>query len=180
MVRRHLRSALRAAVPLALVFAIAGCGTARQGPTYPPAGATPLAATTETAAALPAVTRALGSSGLEVASAAQPYRPPEGPWLAAAPRTVLELDAPGQGAVGFIVVYGFGSAADAAAAAADQAAYVARPTGRVYFPIDARFVIRVLGNTVVFFTWSPGSGDARLGSVQTALEGLGTGVPVPG
>ncbi len=177
MPRRPHRVAVLATAALAL--AVTACGSGRQGPTYPPAGATPLAATTETAAALPAVTRALGSTGLQIAAAPEPYRPPEGPWLAAAPRTVLELDAPGQGAVGFVVVYGFGSAADAAAAAADQAAYVSRPTGRVYFPIDARFVIRVIGNAVIFFAWSPGSGDARLGGVQAALEGVGTGVAVP-
>jgi predicted small lipoprotein YifL len=165
---------------VALLLTLAGCGGARLGPTYPPAGATPLAATSETAAARAAVIRAVGPTGLVVAAAAQPYRPPEGAWFASAPRTVIELDAPGGGALGFIVVYGFGSAGDAATAAADQASYVSRPTGRVYFPNDARFVLRVVGTSAVFFTWSPGSGDSRLADVQTALEGLGTGVPVAG
>lgn len=172
----------RALVGLALVatvISIAGCGATRRGPTYPPAGATPLVATTETAAARAAVIRALGATGLAVADASEPYRPPEGPWLAAAPRTVIELDAPGGGPVGFIVIYGFRSSADASAAAADQAAYVARPTGRVYFPDDAHFSIRVLGTAVIFFAWSPGAGDSRLESVEAALQGLGTGVPLP-
>ncbi|HJW22273.1 MAG TPA: hypothetical protein VJ506_07590, partial [Candidatus Limnocylindrales bacterium] len=167
-------------VLLALLLVVAGCGQARQGPTYPPAGATPIAATAETAAAQAAVSQAVAPSGLLIAAAAQAYRPPEGPWLAAAPRTVMEFDAAGGGAVGFVVLYGLGSTADATAAAADQAAFIARPTGRVYFPNDAHFVIRVLGTAVIFFTWSPGSGDARLADVQAALEGLGTAVPIPG
>lgn len=176
------RRVLGARSALALLLAalvVAACGAARRGPTYPPAGSTPLVATSETAAARAAVIQALAGTGLVIPDAPQPYRPSEGPWLAAAPRTVVELDAPGGGPVGFVVLYGFASPADASAAGSDQASYVSRATTRVDFPNDARFTIRVLGTAVIFFAWSPGGGDARLGSVQAALEQLGTGVPLP-
>ncbi len=168
------------ALVVVTLLVVAGCVAARREPTYPPAGATPLVATTQTAAARAAVTTALAATGLEVADATQPYEPREGPWLASAPRTVLELDAPGGGPVGFVVLYGLGSATDAATAAADQADYVEQPTARVYFPNDAHFTIRVLDAAVIFFTWSPGSGDPRLAKVESTLGGLGTGVPVAG
>ncbi len=170
----------RLALGVATLLLVAGCAAARREPTYPPAGATPQVATTQTSAARAAVTAALAPTGLEVADATQAFEPREGPWLASAPRTVLELDAPGGGALGFIVLYGLGSATDAATAAADQASYVEQPTARVYFPNDAHFTIRVLGAAVVFFTWSPASGDPRLAKVESALGGVGTGVPVAG
>jgi len=166
-------------VPALAAVIAAGCGTARRGPTYPPAGATPAAATTETAAARAAVAGALEASGLAVVDASRAYRPPEGPWLAAAPRTVLELDAPGQGAVGFVVLYGLGSSADATAAAKDQASYVSSGAGRAYVAGGTHVTIRVLGSTVIFFAWSPGADDPRLAAVEAALDTVGTGTAVP-
>lgn len=174
-VRSLAPGAVRTLIALAC-FTLAACGQARSGPTYPPAGATPVAATIETAAARDAVTRALAPTGLIVAPSAQPYRPPEGRWFAAAPRDVVELDAPAGGPVASIVLYGFGSAADATTAAADQAAFVARPTSRVFFPSDARFVIRVLGNAAIFFAWSPSASDPHAAAIADALGQVGSGV----
>ena len=74
----------------------------------------------------------------------------------------------------------FASPAAAAAAAAEQATYVASGVGRVQFPPDSRFSIRVVGATAVFFTWSPAnSPDARIESIPAALESIGTAVPIP-
>lgn len=174
----HVAPAARLSLTALACVALAACGPARSGPTYPPAGATPLAATTETAAARDAVIRALSPTGLVVAPTSQPYRPPEGPWFAAAPRDVVELDAPAGEPVASIVLYGFGSSADAATAAADQAAFVARPTSRVFFPSDARFVIRVLGNAAIFFAWSPSASDPHAAAIADALGQVGTGVAV--
>jgi predicted small lipoprotein YifL len=176
---RH-RALAAALAALALAVALAGCGTSRSGPPYPPAGATPQTATTETAAARGAVVAALGPTGLAISNAATgAYQPREGPWLAAAPRIVLELDAPAAGPIGHVVLYGFGSSADATTAANDQASYVSSGPARVYFPLDARFTIRVVGSAVVFFTWSPGSDDERLAAVDGALASVGVGVTVP-
>lgn len=164
-----------------IALAVGACGSTRVGgATYPPAGATPITATTETEAARAAVVDAVASTGLVVAATSQPYRPPEGPWFAAAPRTVVELDAPAGGAVAHVVLYGFASMADAASAAADQAAYVARPTSQVYFPSGSRFVIRVLGSAAIFLAWVPDQGDPRVADVVAALEHLGTGAAPSG
>ena len=168
----------RILLALVLGLLLGGCGQARSGPSYPPAGATPVTATTETAAARAAVTQALAPTGLVLAATPQPYRPPEGPWLAAAPREVLEVDAPAGGPVGYVVLYGLASTSDATAAAVDQAAFVQRPTSQVYFPTDARFVIRTLGNAVIFFTWSPAASDPRAADLAGALAEIGT--PAPG
>lgn len=176
-----VRPARLVTIALGIAVLVAACGSPRVvGPTYPPAGATPITATTETAAAREAVVQALASTGLVIAATSQPYQPPEGPWFAGAPRTVVELDAPSEGPVAYIVLYGFGSGADATAAAADQATYVSQATTRAFFPSDARFVIRVLGTAVIFFTWSPGRGDPRVADVATALQQLGTEAALPG
>ena len=182
MVRGHrppVSLAIAAAALAAAAVALAACGPGRQGPTYPPAGATPVTATTETAAAREAVVGALASTALVIPANSQPYRPPEGAWFAGAPRSIVELDAPAGGPVGYVVLYGFGSSADAATAAADQAAFVSRATSRVYFASDSHFVLRVLGSAVVFLTWSPARDDARLAAVEQALDAVGQGVPIP-
>jgi len=82
---------------------------------------------------------------------------------------------------GLVVIYEFADPAAASAAAEEEAAYIASGVGRVQFPNDARFLIRVVGSTAIFFTWSPAASlDARTASIATALEGLGLGVTVPG
>lgn len=166
---------------VALVALVAaGCaGPVRT--TFPPAGQTPAAAGDATAAAKQQVIGALAAVGLQAADALRPYRPPEGPLLAAAPRSVLQVTLPEDPSDGFLVIYAFPSEAAAQAAATDAAAYIASGPGRVQFPLDAHFVIRVVDSTVVFFDWSPGtSPDARTKSIEDALTTLGTGVPVPG
>jgi hypothetical protein len=78
------------------------------------------------------------------------------------------------------VIYEFANPAAATTAAEEQARYVASGIGRVQFPPDTRFVIRVVGATAVFFAWSPAnSPDPRTESIPAALESLGTGMPIP-
>ena len=167
-------------VLVGLVVAItAGCAVRPRGPTYPPAGVTPPPAGSATDAARAAVIAAIAGTGLQATDPQQDYRPPEGPWFAAAPRTVLQVNVPNEASPRFVVVYAFGSAADAATAAADEATYVAHGPGKVLFPIDTRFTIRVLGATAIFFAWSPGSADPQAGAIEQALDTLGTAVPIP-
>jgi len=169
------------AVILALGLLIGGCAApAPSGPTYPPEGVTPPPAGDATRAALNQVLGALDAAGFEAAIAARPYRPPEAARLAAAPRTVVQVTLTADPARGLLVIYGLDSADAARAAATDQAAYIASGPGRIQFPPDARFVLRIVGSSVVFFAWSPGSAiDLRTGDIAAALETLGTGVAVP-
>ena len=163
-----------------VALAMAGCAGALRA-TYPPIGSTPQAAGDATSAAALAVTSALAAAGLQAAVANRPYRPPEGPLLAAAPRTVLQATLADDPDHGFVVIYALASDAAAAAAASDQAAYIASGVGRVNFAPDAHFVLRVVGSTVVFFWWSPGAAqDKRAQSIEDALTTVGEAVDVAG
>ena len=62
----------------------------------------------------------------------------------------------------------------------DQAHNPASGPGRVQYPDPARHVIRVVGSTVIFYTWIPESAEDPLTpEVAAALATLGTGVDVP-
>lgn len=180
--RRAVGIALTVVVAVLVVAALAS-GSARPpgAATFPPANATAppaggLAQTTRSD-----VVRALAAHGLDAQDADQPYRPAEGATFAAAPRIVLRAILPSDPDHGWIVIYEFSTPAAAAAAANEQAQYVASGVGRVQFPTDARFVIRVVGSTAIFFSWSPAnSTDARVQGIVDALDSLGQAVAVPG
>jgi hypothetical protein len=171
-------------VVAALAFLAAGCGiaanataTASFGPATvgPSIGTT--AAVTQTRAALAA---ALAAKSLQLGDPKVPFQPPESARLAAAPRAVYQVVLPADPAHGFVSVYEFADAAAATTAGREQADYVASGPGRVQFPINTRFVIRQLGTTIVFYAWSPdNSPDPRTADIQSALETLGTAIPVP-
>jgi hypothetical protein len=179
--RRAVAIATIAVLALVVIAALVG-GTPPPGAaTFPPVGATTGSAGSAAAVTRGDVTRALAAQGLQAEDMSRPYRPAEAPAFATAPRIVIRAILPDDPDHGLIVIYEFADPATASAAAGDQAAYIASGVGRVQFPTDSRFVIRVVGSTAVFFTWSPaGSPDARTASIATALEGLGLGVTVPG
>jgi hypothetical protein len=171
-------------VASALAAALAGCAPAASGPsaTPTPALSQPPALSAAVAETADRVAAALGSVGL-TATALPPqpvaFRPGESPLLAVAPRLVLQALLPGDASHGFIVVYQFADDAGARAAGAEMAAYLASGPGRVQFPNDARHVLRQVGPTLVFFTWSPAvSPDPKVASLAGALETLGTGIPI--
>jgi hypothetical protein len=177
---RRRPGALVLAMTLALVAALAGCAGGTTRTTFPPLGTTPQPAGDATAAAKAEVVGALAQLGLQATEAARVYRPPEGPLLAAAPRTVLQTSLPDDPSHGFIVLYAFPSPAAAAAAAEDQAAYISTGPGGIQYPPGTRFVLRIVGSTVVFFHWSPDvSTDDRTRNIEDALLRIGSGVPVP-
>jgi hypothetical protein len=164
---------------LLVVVAVAACAPAATT-TFPPLGSTPGPAGDATAATRDQVIAALAAAGVQAVEANRPFRPPEGALLAAARRTVLQVTLPDDPDGAWIVIYALGSPNDAEIAAKDHAAYIATGPGRVQFALDTRFVIQVVGSTVVFFSWSPAnSPDARTGAVAQALATLGTQVPVP-
>jgi hypothetical protein len=127
------------------------------------------------------VLQALGTVGLQAQDAIHPYRPPEAARFSAAPRTVLQVTLPDDPDHGFVVLYAFSSPTEAEAAANEQAAYIASGPGRVQFGPGTRFALRLVGATVIFFTWSPdNSPDPRTASIDQALSTVGTAVVIPG
>jgi hypothetical protein len=180
MTRRGAPALLAAGLVAAALLAACASGTSTGRTTFPPFGSTPGPVGGATAATVNAVIGALRNAGLESAETARPHRPPEGPLLAAAPRVVVQAKLPDDPDHGFLVVYELASPAAAQAAATDHAAYISSNVGKVNFPPDSHFVIRVLGSTVVFFTWSPGAAiDGRTHLIEEALGTVGTAVAVP-
>jgi hypothetical protein len=170
---------LLAMLAAAMLSAGACAGVTRT--TFPPPGSSPAPVGEGAAATTGLVIHALSTVGLQGIEANRLYRPPEGPLLAAAPRSVVQATLPDDPGRGFIVIYALASDAAAQAAADDHAAYVASGIGRVQFTSDARFVLRVLASTVVFFWWSPGAAlDPRTADIELALANVGTEVQVLG
>jgi hypothetical protein len=129
------------------------------------------------------VTRALVASALSDSSVqvtVDPqvaYRPGESPTLAGTPRLLLQAVIPSAPTAGYVVIYELpdGNAADAAGR--DFAAYLAGGTGAIQYPRDAQFVIRRVGNTLVFFPWSSTvTPDPVAAMIAATLETLGVAV----
>jgi len=183
MKRRRGRALLAGAIAVAAcAFALSACATGGSSTvTFPPAEATPASAGDATSAARNAVIAALGTVGLQARDTPNPYRPPEAARFSSAPRSVLQVTLPDDPEHGFVVLYSFGSPADAEAAANEQAAYIASGPGRVQFGPGTRYVLRLVGATVIFFTWSPDNApDPRMASIDQALTTVGTAVAIPG
>lgn len=124
--------------------------------------------------------RALGEQNLVLQDSQAAFRPPEDATFTTAPRALYQVILPNAPSEGFIVVYEFPDASIAAGAAADQAAYLATGPARVQSPFGARHVMRLVGSTVVLYSWVPeGVVDERQPAIQPALETLGVAVPIP-
>ena len=124
--------------------------------------------------------RALGEHNLVLTDTRSPVRPAEAPLLGAAPRAVYQVILPKDPTHGYIVVYEFPDPSAAAEAATEQAAYLATGPARVQTPFGTRHVMRLVGSTVVLYSWVPdGVTDKRQPEIQPALETLGVGVPIP-
>jgi hypothetical protein len=168
---------------VAIAVLLAGCGAAAGSPTvtYPLTTPVPMASITPAVATTRAeLARVLGDQRLQLSDPQVPFRPAEGPALAGAPRAIYQVALPEDPTKGYIAVYDLGDVARAAAAGADQAAYLASGPGKVQTPIGTRHVIRQLGPTIVLYSWHPDSAeDPRAPDIQTALESLGTEIPVP-
>jgi hypothetical protein len=165
---------------IAAALAFAACAPATSRTTYPPVGTTPQPAGDATNAAAQAVIAALAAAGLQATVTNRTFRPPEGPLLAAAPRSVLQLELADDPDHGFIVVYALDSPNAALAAATDHAAWVASSIGRINFAPGTRFALRVLGSNVISFSWLPGSSPGtQLDEAGAVVDTIGDGVPVP-
>jgi hypothetical protein len=179
-----MRAAVRRALlvgALTVVGASAmACGTGA-GPVTVPASIGPDRTATPVVDGTRAdIARVLGERSIILDDLDTPFRPAEGPILSFAPRAVYQAQLPADPEKGIIVVYELPDAGAALDAADDQAAYLGSGPGRVQYPDPARHVIRVLGSTVIFYTWIPESAeDPRTPEVAAALATLGTGVDVP-
>ncbi|HEX2468969.1 MAG TPA: hypothetical protein VHK05_00145 [Candidatus Limnocylindrales bacterium] len=124
--------------------------------------------------------RVLGSRNLVLQDSVAPFRPPEDARFTATPRALYQVILPQAPHEGFIVVYEFADPTAAAEAASAQAAYLATGPAKVQSAFGARHIIRLVGPTVVLYSWVPeGAEDPLHPDIQVALETLGTGVTVP-
>jgi hypothetical protein len=186
-VRRIIVPRLLAAGLLACSLALAGCFPAADAtppPTPVPSPVGPVA----TGEALEAIARArarifeaLRAAGYRVQDAEVPYRPAEARELVAAPRRVVRAILPDDPQGGFISIYAFQDARHAQEAGRRQAAYLESGPVRIQFPQDVRFVLRQVGQTLVFYSWSPSTAnDPEAAGIEEALSGVGTAIPAPG
>jgi hypothetical protein len=183
---RRRRIGLRHTGVLALGAAIAvascGIGASRSPVVTPPAvPQNPEESMTAAVASTRAeIVRVLSRVGLILDDPQVPYRPAEAPAVATAPRRIFQAVLPEDPGHGFIAVYELPDVPQAAAAAEEQARYVASGPGRVQFPFDTQFVVRRVGTTVVFHAYSrENATDPRAADVVVALQTLGDEVPVP-
>jgi hypothetical protein len=124
--------------------------------------------------------RALGGRRLILQDSAAQFRPPEDARLTVTPRALYQVILPQAPQEGFIVVYEFPDPTTAAEAANAQAAYLATGPAKVQSPQGTRHIIRLVGPTVLLYSWVPGGAEDPLQpDIQAALETLGAGVPVP-
>lgn len=150
-----------------------GTGAAPTGPATPPTSGEAARQTARQAIS------ALGARSIQVIEPQAPYRPAESPTLFSTPRLVLQAVLPDDPDGGEFVIYEFATAAAAREAGREYADYIASGVGRVQFQNDARFVLRQVGPTLLFFTWSPANAtDERTPDVADALATLGDPVPI--
>ena len=179
--------ARRVALPvvvLALALAVAGCGIgAPRGPVVTPPRES--ASPEPTVSAAVAQTRlqvagALATAGFQLLVPTQPFRPPESPLLTSAPRAVFQVALPDDPTHGYIVIYEFPDGASASIAGRQMAGYLGTGNSRVQFPPDSQHVLRQIGTTLVFYSWSPvnspGPATATIGQV---LGTIGQGFDIP-
>jgi hypothetical protein len=175
-----------AALALASCVAIAGClgdATGSAGVSSPEPVDSPAPTTADSPAVRSAraeLVRVLGTQNLVLQDPQNPFRPAEGPALAGAPRALFQVVLPDDPLGGYIVVYDLGDPQRAAAAGADQAAYLSSGPGRVQTPIGTRHHIRQLGPTLVTYSWNPdGATDERAPRIEAAILELGTAIEIP-
>jgi hypothetical protein len=123
------------------------------------------------------VVKALGDAAFQVQAPQTEYRPGESPGLIGVPRRLVQAILPEEPQGGYVVVYELPSANEADRAGRELRSYLGSGPGAIQYPRDTRFVIRRVGQTLVFFPWSAeASPDARVAEMAAALETVGTPV----
>ena len=171
---------LAAALAVVLVaVALAGCGAAVSPAPEPAVTPRPTVspAVEATRLRLDAALRMAGFGLVESRAAA---RPPEPAAFGPIGRFTFGVPLAAEAAPVLVAVYEFADPAAARAGAETMAAFVASGPGSVTHPPDSRFVIGVLGSTVVFHAWSPANAadPAAADKIAAALATVGTQVVV--
>lgn len=176
----RLRAAVTAVVA-SLAIAACGPGGGTAMATFPAGSLGPTVTVGPGVAATRGdLVRVLGERNLVLQDTQAAFRPPEDGRFSQTPRAIFQVILPGAPSQGFIVVYEFGDAPTAAAAADAQARYLASGPARVQSPFGTRHIMRLVGATVVLYSWVPeGAEDPRQPDIQTALETLGVEVRIP-
>jgi hypothetical protein len=163
-------SLLVAVLLLALQVLGIGIGVRVATPTIAPTGQA-----SEVTRAL--VVKALQDAAFQVQDPQTEYRPGESPDLVDVPRRLVQAILPEEPQGGYVVVYELPSANEADRVGRDFRAYLGSGPGAIQYPRDTQFVIRRVGQTLVFFPWSAeASPDARVAEMAAALETVGTDV----
>jgi hypothetical protein len=159
---------------LLLVLQVLGIGVGVRvaAPTIAPTG--PAAEVTRAL-----VVDALQDAAFQVQDPRTGYRPGESPDLLTVPRRLVQAILPEEPLGGYVVVYELPNANEADRVGRDLRAYLGSGPGAIQYPRDSQFVIRRVGQTLVFFPWSAeASPDARVAEMAAALETVGT--PITG
>lgn len=163
-------SLLVAVLLLALQVVGVGFGVRLATPTIAPTGQA-----AEVTRAL--VVKALQDAAFQVQDPQTVYRPGESPDLVNVPRRLVQAILPEEPQGGYVLVYELPSANEADRVGRDFRAYLGSGPGAIQYPRDTQFVLRRVGQTLVFFPWSAeASPDARVAEMAAALETVGTEV----
>jgi hypothetical protein len=123
------------------------------------------------------VVAALAAASIQSRDPQNPYRPGESPALVNVPRRVVQAILPDEPDGGNIVIYELPTSGEAASVGKDFLRYLGSGLGQVQYPRDTQFVLQQVGQTLVFYAWSPlASTDKRAGDVATALQSVGAPV----
>jgi hypothetical protein len=123
------------------------------------------------------VVAALQGASFQVQDPQTPYRPGESAALVDVPRRLVQAILPSDPQGGYVVVYELPTNGDADRVGRDLLAYLASGPGAIGYPRDTRFVLQRVGQTLVFFPWSPqASPDPRVADLAAALATVGTPV----
>jgi hypothetical protein len=120
------------------------------------------------------VALALQDAGFVVQDPNVAYRPGETPTLLGTPRRLIQAVIPADPTHGYVIVYEFADANAADAAGKEFDAWLHSGTGGIGYPRDSQFVIRRMGQTLIFFTYSPSvSPDPDVAKLAATLGALG-------
>ncbi len=120
------------------------------------------------------VTMTLTDAGFQVIDPQTPYRPGESPALIDVPRRVVQAVLQSDPDKGYVVIYELPSNGEADQVGKDFVSYLASGTGAIQYPRDEQFVVRRVGSTLVFFSYSPlVSPDPEMARLASTLATIG-------
>ena len=126
------------------------------------------------------VAKTLTDARFQVVDPQTPFRPGESPALIGVPRRTVQAVLQSDPDKGFVVIYELPTNGEADRLGREFAAYLGSGTGAVQYPRDAQFVLRRVGPTLVFFSWSPlVSPDPEMARLAATLDAIGEPVTAP-